>query len=104
MGLKTNLLYDALLVPNLGVEFYLGRGWSFGGNWMYAWWKSDRHHNYWRIYGGELALRKYFGRRAAEKPLAGHHLGLYGQLFTYDFEVGGRVTWAAGRVVRFGRR
>lgn len=89
MGLKTNLLYDALLVPNLGVEFYLGRGWSFGGNWMYAWWKSDRHHNYWRIYGGELALRKYFGRRAAEKPLAGHHLGLYGQLFTYDFEVGG---------------
>lgn len=89
MALKTNLLYDAVLVPNIGAEFYLGRGWSVGGNWMYTWWKNDRRHNYWRIYGGELDIRKYFGRRAKEKPLTGHHLGLYGQLFTYDFETGG---------------
>jgi len=89
MALKTNLLYDAVLVPNIGAEFYLGRGWSIGGNWMYAWWKNDRRHNYWRIYGGELDIRRYFGRRAKEKPLAGHHVGLYGQLFTYDFETGG---------------
>ena len=88
MALKTNLLYDVALVPNLGAEFYLGRGWSIGGNWMYAWWKSDRRHDYWRLYGGELEIRKYFGRRAVEKPLTGHHLGLYGQLFTYDFELG----------------
>ena len=89
MTLKTNLLYDVALVPNIGAEFYLGRGWSLGGNWMYAWWNSDKRHNYWRLYGGELEIRKYFGRRAAEKPLTGHHLGLYGQLFTYDFELGG---------------
>ena len=90
MALKTNLLYDVALVPNLGAEFYLGRGWSIGGNWMYAWWKSDRRHDYWRLYGGELDVRKYFGRRVADKPLTGHHLGLYGQLFTYDFETGGK--------------
>lgn len=90
MSLKTNLLYDVALVPNIGAEFYVGRGWSIGGNWMYAWWKSDKRHNYWRMYGGELDIRKYFGRRASEKPLTGHHLGLYGQIFTYDFETGGR--------------
>ena len=90
MALKTNLLYDAALVPNIGAEFYAGRGWSVGINWMYAWWNSNRQHNYWRIYGGDLSVRKYFGRRAAEKPLTGHHLGLCGQLFTYDFETGGR--------------
>lgn len=90
MALKTNLLYDVALVPNIGAEFYVGRGWSIGGNWMYAWWKSDKRHNYWRMYGGELDIRKYFGRRASEKPLTGHHLGLYGQIFTYDFETGGR--------------
>ena len=84
MALKTNLLYDAALVPNIGAEFYAGRGWSVGINWMYAWWNSNRQHNYWRIYGGDLSVRKYFGRRAAEKPLTGHHLGLCGQLFTYD--------------------
>lgn len=89
MALKTNLLYDAALVPNIGAEFYVGRGWSVGGNWMYAWWNSDRRHNYWRTYGGELDIRKYFGRRALAKPLTGHHLGLYGQMLTYDFETGG---------------
>ena len=90
MALKTNLLYYAALIPNLGAEFYVGRGWSVGGSWMYAWWNSDRKHNYWRIYGGELDIRKYFGRRAGEKPLTGHHLGLYGQMLTYDFELGGK--------------
>lgn len=39
IGLKTNLLYCVALVPNLGMEFYLGKGWSAGGSWMYAWWK-----------------------------------------------------------------
>ena len=90
MSLKTNLLYDAALLPNLGAEFYVGRRWSLGGSWMYAWWKNDRRHNYWRIYGGELDVRRYFGRRAAEKPLTGHHVGLYGQMLTYDFERGGK--------------
>ena len=90
MAVKTNLLYDAFLVPNVGLEFYLGKGFSASGNWMYAWWKSDKRHRYWRIYGGELALRKYFGRPEGSSPLSGHHVGVYGQLFTYDFETGGR--------------
>lgn len=88
MALKSNLLYDVALVPNIGIEFYVGRGWSLGGNWMYAWWKSDRRHDFWRTYGGEFEVRKYLGQRAKEKPLTGHHLGLYGQMLTYDFETG----------------
>lgn len=90
MGIKTNMLYDALLVPNIGVEFYLGKNWSIVANWMYAWWKTDKHHRYWRVYGGDIAVRKWFGKAAKEKPLTGHHIGLYGQVLTYDFEWGGR--------------
>ncbi len=90
MAVKTNMLYDALLVPNVGVEFYLGRDWSVAANWMYAWWKTDRRHRYWRLYGGELDVRKYFGRPEGANPLSGHHVGLYGQIFTFDFETGGR--------------
>ena len=90
MAVKTNMLYDFALVPNAGVEFYLGRNWSATGNWMYAWWKNDNLNWYWRIYGGELGIRKWFGKAAKEKPLTGHHLGIYGQMLTYDFEVGGR--------------
>lgn len=89
-ALKTNLLYDALLVPNVGAEFYLGRNWSAGANWMYAWWKNDRSHWYWRVYGGDLYVRKWFGRKAQEKPLTGHHIGVYAQMLTYDFCTGGR--------------
>ena len=40
-------------------------------------------------YGGDIAVRKWLGKRAAGKPLTGHHLGVYGQVFTYDFEWGG---------------
>ena len=90
MAVKTNMVYDALLVPNVGVEFYLGRGLSLGADWMYGWWKKDRAHWYWRAYGGGVTLRKWFGRRAAAKPLAGHHVGLFALVQTFDFETGGR--------------
>ena len=106
MAVKTNMLYDALLVPNIGVEFYVGKNWSLAGNWMYAWWKSDRKHNYWRIYGGDVELRRWFGRRAVEKPFSGHHVGLYGQIVTYDFELGGKGylgdKWSYGGGVAYG--
>ncbi len=90
MAVKTNMLEDLLLVPNIGMEFYLGKGITIGGNWKYAWWHSDRKHNYWRIYGGDVNIRKYFGGKAKEKPLQGHHIGVYAQALTYDFELGGK--------------
>ncbi len=89
MAVKTNMLYDVLVVPNIGVEFYLGKNWSVSGNWMYGWWDKSSKHRYWRVYGGDIAIRKWLGKKATEKPLTGHHLGLYGQLFTFDFEWGG---------------
>lgn len=90
MAVKTNMLYDILALPNLGLEFYLGHNWSIAANWMYGWWNSDRRHRYWRAYGGDIAVRKWFGRVADAKPLTGHHLGVYGQILTYDFEFGGK--------------
>ncbi|MBP3331759.1 MAG: DUF3575 domain-containing protein [Tidjanibacter sp.] len=90
MGLKSNLLYDAALIPNIGIEFYLGRNYSVAANWMYAWWDNFNSGWFWRVYGGDLAVRKWFGARAQAKPLTGHHLGLYAQALTYDFSTGNR--------------
>ena len=90
MGVKSNLLYDTALVPNVGVEFYLGANLSVAANWMYAWWTHRSSDWFWRIYGGDVALRWWFGRAAKEKPLTGHHVGPYLQTLTYDFETGGR--------------
>lgn len=90
MAIKTNLLYDALALPSLSAEFYLGKNYSIVGNWTYGWWDKDRTHHYWRAYGGDIALRWWFGKAAANKPLTGHHLGIYGGIMTYDFEFGGK--------------
>ena len=106
VAVRTNLLYAAALLPNLGVEVPLGRGWSVGAEWMYAWWGGRAHDRYWRTYGGDLEVRRYFGRRASEKTLAGHHLGLYGQMTTYDFSLGGRGylndRWSWGAGIEYG--
>ena len=105
-ALKTNALYDVALVPNVGVEVFLGRQWSVAGNWMHAWWSNRGKNNFWRIYGGDVEVRRWFGKKAAEKPLQGHHLGMYGQLVTYDFEFGGRGylgdKWTYGVGVSYG--
>jgi hypothetical protein len=90
MGVKTNLLYDALAVPNIGAEFYLGKNFSIVGNWQNAWWSKESKNRFWRVYGGDIALRKWFGKAAKSKPLTGHHLGVYGHALTYDIERGGK--------------
>lgn len=88
MGVKTNLLYDAALVPSAGVEIPLGRHWSVTADWSYAWWSRGRADRFWRIYGGNAGVRRWFGRSGGEK-LSGHHLGVSGGAFTFDFETGG---------------
>ena len=100
-ALKSNLLYDALLVPNLSLEASIGSGWTLAAGGMLAWWSKDAKHRYWRIYGGDLEIRKYFGTLSKSKPLQGHHLGIYGEFLTYDFEFGAKgyqskATYAAG--------
>lgn len=90
MDVRTNLLFDALALPNIGLEFYVGKNFSIGGNWVYAWWSKNATHHFWRAYGGELFGRWWFGSKAHRKPLTGHHLGVYGQIYTYDFEMGGK--------------
>ncbi len=104
-ALKSNLLYDALLVPNLSLEASIGSGWTLGAGGMLAWWSKDAKHRYWRIYGGDLEIRKYFGTLSKSKPLQGHHLGIYGDFLTYDFEFGAKgyqskATYDAG--IRYG--
>ena len=99
IALKSNLLYDLLLTPNIGVEIPLHEKWSLAANWMYAWWKSDSKSWYHRIYGGDVEIRRWIKPKS---PLTGLHFGAYGQMLTYDFEWGGdgvlgdKWSWAAG--------
>lgn len=91
MDVRSNMLYDLLAIPNIGVEFYLGKNWSITADYMHAWWSYDPRHRYWRIYGAGINLRRWFGNAAHAKPLTGHHIGLYAQAVTFDFEWGGKA-------------
>lgn len=91
-AVKSNMLYDAVLLPDLALEFSLGRKWSveFGGQW--AWWNSyGDHHNCWRIQVAGIEGRRWLGDRNKRRPLSGHYLGLYGMAGTYDVRLGGNT-------------
>ncbi len=88
-SIRSNMLYDAALIPNIGVEFAINDSWSVGANWVYAWWNSWKKHNFWRIYGGEFIVNKYLFRDEDSQRMTGSHVGAYFQGATYDFELGG---------------
>lgn len=105
-AVKTNALLDLLAIPNAGLEISLGNRWSVAVNGHYAWWKSDARSWYWRTYGGDIALRRWFGSKTAGRLLTGHHAGIYGQMLTYDFAMGGRGyladRWSHGAGLEYG--
>lgn len=85
------MLHDAALIPDLSIEFPIGRNWSVSAGWAYAWWSRNRKHDYWRYSGGNAAVRSWFGKTHLERGrLSGHHIGITGSVFTFDFEAGGR--------------
>ena len=95
VALRTNLLYDAALIPNIGLEVWLPKNFSLAADWFGSWLYSDKKHIYWQGYGGYLTLRYYFGRQAQETRMTGHHVGIYGSALTYDIEFGGTGYQAA---------
>ena len=93
--LYSNLAYDVAGVPSIGTEFYMGKGWALNARWSGSWWSSRAKNRFYRVYGAELALRKYFRLPSDNgagmfRSSTGHHVGAYGQLFTYDFEFSGK--------------
>lgn len=103
VALKSNLLHDGLLTPDLGLEVRLPGNFSAGVQGVLAWWSNDSRHHCWRICGGWAEARYWFGPKASERALTGHHVGVYGSVHAFDFEFGkgrGRQTpgvmWGAG--------
>ena len=94
LAIKTNMLYDAALIPNVGVEVCLTKQWTASADWFYTWFSSDNRHRYWQGYGGYITVRRYLTHQPSDlQPYAlprGHHIGLYALGMTYDVEWGGK--------------
>ena len=64
MALRTNLLYDATLSPNLGVEVRVDSTWSAGINFGLNAWDIDKQKNKkWRHFLIAPNVRHYFGQK-----------------------------------------
>ena len=90
VALRSNLMYDAFLLPNIGIEVGLPKNFTIGADWFGTWISSKKSDFFWQGYGGYLTLRYYFGKQAAECPFTGHHVGIYGSCLTHDIEFGGK--------------
>lgn len=87
LAIKTNLLYDAILMPSLEVEYRIDDRWSVAVEGDVAWWKRDSRHKYYQI-ATILPEGRYWFR--TKKPWHGHYVGLFAGGSWYDLENGGR--------------
>lgn len=88
VAIKSNLLYDIVALPNLGIEVNIYDNLTIYGDVVYAGWNLPERYLYWNMYGAQYGIRKYFGRASSERSFTGHHAGIYGQALAYDFQAG----------------
>ena len=96
VAIKTNMLYDALLMPSLEVEWRIDDRWSVNLEGTMAWWHNDHKHKYYQLATISLEGRYWF---KTKKPWHGHYVGLFGGFAWYDLENGGRGYQGEGEFV-----
>lgn len=88
-ALKTNMLFDAAMMPNVELEVPLGYRWSVNGEYMFPWWLFEDEKYSLQILMGGLEGRYWLGNRANRKSrdvLTGHFLGFYAGGGKYDLQ------------------
>ena len=87
LAVKTNLLYDAILMPSLEVEYRIADRWTVNLEGEIAWWKNDGRHKYYQVATISPEGRWWFGQKQGN-PWHGHYLGVFGGFTWYDLENG----------------
>ena len=85
-ALKTNLIYDALLMPNVELEWRINDRWSVAAEADVAWWKKDPRHKYYQILNLAAEGRYWF---STYSPWHGHYVGFSAGGGKFDLENGG---------------
>lgn len=60
-ALKTNLLFDVAMMPNIEIEVPIGKRWSINGEYMFPWWLFDGDKYSMQILMGGLEGRYWLG-------------------------------------------
>lgn len=87
IAIKTNLIYDVLLMPSLELEWRINNRWSINVEGEVAWWKNDPKHQYYQIATILPEGRFWF---KTKNPWHGHYVGIFAGGNWYDLEAGKR--------------
>lgn len=85
LAIKTNMLYDAVLMPSLEVEYRIADRWTVQLEGDIAWWKNDGKHRYYQVATISSEGRWWFGQKKGS-PWHGHYIGVFGGFTWYDLE------------------
>ena len=86
-AIKTNLLYDVATILNAEIEIPLKNRWSLSGEFLFPWWKSERHDLTMQLLAGQGVLKYWFGNRNRCNLLEGWSLGIVGGAGKYDVQL-----------------
>ncbi len=87
LAVKTNLLFDALLMPNIEVEVPIGKEWSIAAEWVFPWWVTADNGNALQLLGGTLEGRYWLGDRTDKAVMTGWFVGAHISGGYYDFQL-----------------
>lgn len=83
--IKSNLIYDVLLMPSLEIEYRFNDRWSAAVEGNIAWWHNDGKHKYYQLATIIPEARYWFKPQGSRR---GHYVGLFGGGGWYDLENG----------------
>lgn len=83
LAVKTNLLYDAALLPDIEVEWRINNNWSLALEGGVAWWGKYSNEKSYRLAMVSPEVKRWFFTRG---PWHGLYVGLFGGAGLYDFE------------------
>ena len=88
-NVRTNLLYDAALLPNLGIEAGLNDRITLLLNATGNWIKLGKKTN-WKMLTADVEGRYWLRQKSYAGIRKGHHFGLYGAVYHYDMSIGSK--------------
>ncbi len=87
VAIKSNLLYDAITALNIELEIPIGNSWSIAAEYIFPWWSSNKANWTMQTLSGNASVKYWFGNREKKDLLTGWHIGLFGGLGRYDFQL-----------------
>lgn len=86
LSLRTNALFDVLLVPNIGAELSLSPRWSVMGECWFPWWTSKDNSRALQLLFFGVEGRYWLGDRTRHERLRGIFVGAFAGGGKYDLE------------------